>query len=360
MVIRLKKVLFIANSDRHIKLCHLPYMKMFQDNGYMVHVATNSLEEIPFCDKKIDLKLKRNPYSFFNLIALRNVRRLVKSEDYDLISCHTPVGGFLGRCAVIGRRKRLNTKVFYTAHGFHFFKNSGLISWIIYYPVEKFLSRFSDAVITMNNEDYNLANSKFHCDVYKIHGIGLDENRLRLKEKNVRRKLNLKNKFVVTYIAEISKRKRQFEFLEKLKKYKIDRDIVFLFIGDSYMNSIDWKLKKYKNVKYIGFKDNIGDYINISDLIISPSSQEGLPQNILEAKYFNKPIIGMNIRGINDLLVDGSGILVNNLDEMIKKILEVKHSDRKFVHNNIDEYKLKNVKKEVIIIINKYFADKLK
>ena len=68
----------------------------------------------------------------------------------------------------------------------------------------------------------------------------------------------------------------------------------------------------------------------------------------------------MNIRGINDLLVDGSGILVNNLDEMIKKILEVKHSDRKFVHNNIDEYKLKNVKKEVIIIINKYFADKLK
>ena len=359
-MIRLKKVLFIANSDRHIKLCHLPYMKMFQDNGYKVHVATNSLEEIPFCDKKIDLKLKRNPYSFFNLIALRNVRRLVKSEDYDLISCHTPVGGFLGRCAVIGRRKRLNTKVFYTAHGFHFFKNSGLISWIIYYPVEKFLSRFSDAVITMNNEDYNLANSKFHCDVYKIHGIGLDENRLRLKEKNVRRKLNLKNKFVVTYIAEISKRKRQFEFLEKLKKYKIDRDIVFLFIGDSYMNSLDWKLKKYKNVKYIGFKDNIGDYINISDLIISPSSQEGLPQNILEAKYFNKPIIGMNIRGINDLLVDGSGILVNNLDEMIKKILEVKHSDRKFVHNNIDEYKLKNVKKEVIIIINKYFADKLK
>ena len=356
----MKKVLFIANSDRHIKLCHLPYMKMFQDNGYKVHVATNSLEEIPFCDKKIDLKLKRNPYSFFNLIALRNVRRLVKSEDYDLISCHTPVGGFLGRCAVIGRRKRLNTKVFYTAHGFHFFKNSGLNSWIIYYPVEKFLSRFSDAVITMNNEDYNLANSKFHCDVYKIHGIGLDENRLRLKEKNVRRKLNLKNKFVVTYIAEISKRKRQFEFLEKLKKYKIDRDIVFLFIGDSYMNSIDWKLKKYKNVKYIGFKDNIGDYINISDLIISPSSQEGLPQNILEAKYFNKPIIGMNIRGINDLLVDGSGILVNNLDEMIKKILEVKHSDRKFVHNNIDEYKLKNVKKEVIIIINKYFADKLK
>ncbi len=356
----MKKVLFIANSDRHIKLCHLPYMKMFQDNGYIVHVATNSLEEIPYCDKKIDLRLRRNPYSLFNLIALRNVRKLVKEEKYDIISCHTPVGGFLGRSAVIGRRKKFATKVFYMAHGFHFFKKSGIISWLVYYPIEKFLSRFSDAVITMNEEDYLLASNKFHCDVYKIHGIGLDEERLKLKEKNVRKKLNLKNKYVVTYIAEISKRKRQLEFLKKLKKHKIDRDIVFLLIGDSYIKNVDKKLTKYKNVKYIGFKDNIADYINISDLIISPSSQEGLPQNILEAKYFNKIIIGTNIRGTSDLLSDGSGILVDSLDELIDKIVEVKHSDIKLVNSDINNYRLNDVMIEIKDIINKHVPRKIK
>lgn len=356
----MKKVLFIANSDRHIKLCHLPYMKMFQDNGYIVHVATNSLEKIPYCDKKIDLRLRRNPYSLFNLIALRNVRKLVKEEKYDIISCHTPVGGFLGRSAVIGRRKKITTKVFYMAHGFHFFKKSGIISWLVYYPIEKFLSRFSDAVITMNEEDYLLASNKFHCDVYKIHGIGLDEERLKLKEKNVRKKLNLKNKYVVTYIAEISKRKRQLEFLKKLKKHKIDRDIVFLLIGDSYIKNVDKKLTKYKNVKYIGFKDNIADYINISDLIISPSSQEGLPQNILEAKYFNKIIIGTNIRGTSDLLSDGSGILVDSLDELIDKIVEVKHSDIKLVNSNINNYRLNDVMIEIKDIINKHVPRKIK
>ena len=335
-------------------------MKMFQDNGYQVHVATNSLEEIPYCDKKIDLKLRRNPYSLFNIVALKNVRKLVKNEKYDLISCHTPVGGFLGRCSVIGRRKKLNTKVFYMAHGFHFFRKSGIISWMLYYPLEKFLSRFSDAVITMNEEDYLLAKNKFHSDVYKIHGIGLNTDRLKLKEKGIRKKLNLKNKFVVTYIAEISKRKRQFEFLDKLKNHKIDRNIVFLFIGDSNMKNVEKKLKKYKSVKYIGFKDNIGDYINISDLIISPSSQEGLPQNILEAKYFKKNIIGMNIRGIKDLLGDGSGILVDSLDEMIDKIIEIKHSNCKVSNTSIDEYKLENVEVEIKDIINNYFVSKLK
>ena len=134
----MKKVLFVANSDRHIKLCHLPYMKMFKDNGYIVHVATNSLEEIPFCDKKINLKLSRNPYKFTNLIALRNIRKLVKDEQYDLISCHTPVGGFLGRASLIGRRNKINTKVIYMAHGFHFYKKSGILNWIFYYPLEKF------------------------------------------------------------------------------------------------------------------------------------------------------------------------------------------------------------------------------
>ena len=355
----MKKVLFIANSDRHIKLCHLPYMKMFQDNGYIVHVATNSLEKIPYCDKKIDLGLKRNPYNISNIIAIRNVRRLVGDEKYDLISCHTPVGGFLGRVAVMGRKNKIKTKVIYTAHGFHFFKNSGLISWLFYYPIEKFLSRFSDAIITMNEEDYCLAKRKFHSDVYKIHGIGLNKERLKIKERNIKNKLDLKNKFVVTYIAEVSKRKRQLNFLKRLHKHKIDSDIVFLLIGDSYMRNVERRLDKYKNVKYIGFKENIGDYIKISDLIISPSSQEGLPQNILEAKYFKKNIIGMNIRGIQDLLKDGSGILVNDFDEMIEKIMDVKKKNTKMKNSSIDSYLLDNVKKELKDVFNNYLDNQL-
>ncbi len=353
----MNKVLFVANSDRHIKLCHLPYMKMFQEKGYEVHVATNTLERIPFCDKKINLQLKRNPYSIYNILAMKNIRKLVKEENYDLISCHTPIGGFLGRMALIGRRKKLNTKVIYTAHGFHFHKKSGIISWLLYYPIEKFLSRFSDAIITMNEEDYSLAKEKFHCDVYKIHGIGLNEERLKEKEKNLRTKLHLQKKYIVTYIAEVSKRKRQFDFLKKTKNHILANNIIFLFIGDSYMKNTEKRFHKYQNAIYIGFKENIADYIKMSDLIISPSKQEGLPQNIVEAKYYKKNIIGMNIRGTKDVLQDGSGILVDTLDEMIEKIIEVKNHNIKCLHKEVNEYKLENVMKEVKRILSKYLKD---
>ena len=48
-----KKVLFVATVDSHIEAFHLPYLKMFKECGYKVHVATDSDKPIKYCDKKI-------------------------------------------------------------------------------------------------------------------------------------------------------------------------------------------------------------------------------------------------------------------------------------------------------------------
>ena len=354
----MKKILFIANSDRHIKLCHIPYIKLFHDNNYIVHVATNTDNDISYCDKKYNLKLKRNPFSIKNIFALIRTRKLIKKEKYDIIYSHTPIGGFLGRFSTIGlKNKPLNI---YMAHGFHFYKNGPLLNWLFIYPIEKYLSRYTDILITMNQEDYDLALNKFHCNVYRIHGIGLDENRLVIKDNKLRKKLNLKNKFVITYIAEISKRKNQINFLKKLSKYHINRDIQFILVGDSNIRNFNKIVSKYKNVKYFDYTDNVADYINISDIMISPSIQEGLPQGLLEALYFNKFVIATNIRGTRDIINDSNGLLVNDLDELIKKIIEFRNNIPFIPNNNIDIYKIENVMKEFINIINQYLDIKLK
>ena len=352
----IKKVLFIANTDRHINLCHIPYIRMYKENGYEVHVATNTDKEIEYADKKINLNMDRNPYKIKNIKALFTLRKIIKKDGYDIITCHTPIGGFLARASIIGLKHK--PLMIYTAHGFHFYKGSSIINWIIYYPIEKFLSRFTDILFTMNKEDYELAHSKFHSNVYKINGIGLDINRLKLKEKDLRKKLKLDNKYIVTYVAEISKRKNQLELLKALDNYNLDKDMIILLIGDNNINNFINIVNKYKNVKYITFKDNIGDYINISEVIISPSKQEGLPQNILEALYFNKPIIATNIRGNKDLISKTNGVLVDNLDDMIKLINNNKNI--KFHKCNINDYLLPNVIDKYKSIVNKYLKDKLK
>ena len=354
----MKKVLFIANTDRHIKLCHIPYLKMFKDNGYITYVATNTNNKIDNCDIKINLNITRNPNSFKNIKALFKLRRIVKEEKFDIISCHTPIGAFLGRACII--KQKLNTKVFYTCHGFHFYKGGKFINWLIYYTIEKYLSKYSDCIITMNDEDYNIAKNKFKCDVYKINGIGLNLDRLKITNKNLKKELKLNKYYIVSYIAEISKRKNQLKLIKYLNKIDLEKEkIKVLLIGDSIIKNFKKKIKN-DNIIYLDFKEDPGDYINISDLIITSSLQEGLPLCVMEAMYFNKYVIGLNIRGNRDLINKRNGKLVSNTKELVDEIIKYKNGKQVKVNNNLNKYKIENVMKEIIDIYNKYLEEKLK
>lgn len=358
----MKKVLFVANSDRHINLCHLPYIKMFKDNGYIVHIITDSDIKNPYCDKKIKIRLKRNPYSITNFLAIFKIRKIAKNEKYDVVSCHTPIGGVLGRSIKICSKQ--NTKIIYTAHGFHFYKKSPKINWFIYYPIEKFLSRYTDLLVTMNEEDYKLAKAKFKCPCIKINGIGLDPDRLVLSDVDLKKELKLEDKFIVSYIAEISNRKNHPRFLKELKKYDLKKEnIVILLIGDSKIKGFEEKVKECENVIYIDFKENIGDYINISDLIVFPSKQEGLPQSVVEALYFNKMVIAFDIRGCRDILNSNlSGKLVpKDVSVLLDEAIKYKNSEEKLaINNNVEKYLLQRILYETRKAYNKYLKLGLK
>ena len=330
---------------------------MFKDNNYIVHVATNTDCDFDYCDKKINLGLSRNPFSFKNISALIKLRKIIKKDNYDIISCHTPVGGFLGRCCII--RNKVNTKVFYTVHGFHFYKGSGLLSKL-YYLIEKYLSKYTDCLIVMNDEDYIVASRKFHCPVYKINGIGYDDKRLLVKNKNLKNELGLDNYFIVTYIAEVSKRKNQLKLIQELKKYDLEKEkIKILLIGDSIIKGFEKKLNN--NIMYIDFVNNVGDYLYMSDMIISSSLQEGLPLGILEAMCFKKRIIALNIRGNNDLLKDyPKGIMVSNIKELVREIINNKDIEDDNINYDISKYHINKVIKTVKKIYNYFLKEKLK
>ena len=174
----MRKVLFTATVDSHILHFHIPFLKYFHENGYEVHVATNGDDPIPYCDKKINIPFERNPFKFNNIKSIGKLKKYIDNEHYDIIHTHTPMGAVVTRLAAVGSRKK-GTRVIYTAHGFHFFKGAPLLNWLIFYPVEKFLSRYTDTLITINHEDYELAKSKFKkCkDVQYVPGVGIDSKK---------------------------------------------------------------------------------------------------------------------------------------------------------------------------------------
>ncbi len=337
-----KKVLITANTDRHILLCHMPYIKWFNKNKWDVYVATNTDKEIVGA-KKINLNMTRNPFSIKNCKAVWKLTKNLKQNKYKLIHTHTPVGSVVTRLA--HKFSRTNAKLIYTCHGFHFYKGCPIYYWMIFYPIERYLMKYTDLLLVMNKEDYDFAKKHFkNVKVKYINGVGFNKERISEKAaqeeiENAYKKYGLnKEDFIVIYIAEYSKRKRQIQLIEELAKTDIkNQNIKIILIGDDILNGeVQREIEKRgleNTIKTIEFTDQINKFLDIADVVISASRQEGLPLNILEAIYKKKIIIATDCRGNRDLICEGkNGFLVNDLSEIYDKIKYVKSN-----YNNLQE-----------------------
>ena len=332
----MKKILITSNTDRHIFLCHLPYIKWFEENGYSVDIATNT-DNVILNTNKINLNMKRNPFSIKNIKAIFKLRKILNNEDYKLIHTHTPVGSVVTRLAY--KLSNSKAKLIYTCHGFHFYKKSPLYYWLIFFPIEKYLMKYTDVLLVMNEEDFNFAKKHFkNVEIRFVNGVGFDKEKLDIRTSKdevneIYNKYNIdKNSFVVSYIAEYSKRKEQLKLIKELSKTDLrDNNIKFLLIGDDILKGkVQKTIKKYhleKNIITIDFTKNINKFLDISDLVISVSKQEGLPLNILEAIYKRKFVIATGCRGNIDLVKNNvNGYIINNINELYEKIKFVKEN----------------------------------
>lgn len=352
----MKKVLFTATVDSHILAFHIPYLRYFKEKGYEVHVATNGDEEIPYCDKKYKISFERSPYKLNNIRAIKQLKKVIDKEKYDLIHTHTPMGSVVTRLAARSSRKKNNTRVIYTAHGFHFYKGAPLKNWLMFYPVEKFLAKYTDDLVTINKEDYEIAKSKFKTNVHYIPGVGIDPNKFDIKmsdkeKEELRKSLGLKkDDFVMIYIAELNMNKNQTFLInvmdELVKKYK---NIHLILPGkDSYNGKYHEMVKDKKldsNIHFLGFRKDIPKLLKISNLSVSSSLREGLPVNIIEGMYCGLPVVAVDCRGMSDLIKDKlNGFLFKfnqekDFETMIEKIYQKKIDLNGIINNNINDSK---------------------
>src|SRR5690625_3011116 len=216
------KVLYCATVDYHFKAFHLPYMKWFKEQGWEVEVAAAGKMDLPYTRLRYNIAIERSPFHWSNYKAYRQLKKIIEQNNYDIIHCHTPLGDVLARLAA--RKKRTEgTKVIYTAHGFHFFSGAPYLNWLIYYPIEKYLSKHTDCLITINGEDFNLAlNHRFKADhIKRIHGVGIDTKKFKPLGKNEKIRLKKsfgykRNDFLLFYAAEFNKNKNQQFLIQTL------------------------------------------------------------------------------------------------------------------------------------------------
>jgi len=359
----MEKVLFTATVDRHILSFHVPYLKWFKEQGYEVHVASNGDSDIPFADVKYNIPFERSPYKLANLKAYKQLKKIINDNSYKLIHCHTPMGSVLTRLAARNARRK-GTKVIYTAHGFHFFKGAPIKNWLLYYPVEKWLSRYTDCLITINDEDYQCAVKKnFKAGfIKKVNGVGIDLNKFTPQTEELKIKLREeyqfdKDDFILMYAAELNYNKHQDLLINvvNLLKDKIP-NIKLLLAGTGklrkqYEEQIRAKnLQKY--VKLLGLRKDIPKLLKLSDVAVASSRREGLPVNVMEAMATGLPLVVTKTRGHIDLVKHCINGFVVGIDDIkgfanaIEKLYKFETLRESYGKKNLElikDYSIKNV-----------------
>ena len=343
----MKKLLYITNICRGVSSFSVAAVRAAEELGVEFHLAGNFVgttkESLRKNEKEYGVKLHqidfiRTPYDLRNIKAYRQLVKLIKREKFDVIHCNTPIGGVLGR--LVGKKCKVR-KIIYQAHGFHFYKGAPKKNWLIYYPIEKWLAKYTDALITINNEDYELAKSKFQLrhngKVYYVPGVGIDLSQYDLPDgvrEKKRTELGLKETdFALISMGDLIERKNYSVAIKAMSKIS-DLNIHYFICGkgpeEAKLIKLSEELGLLERVHFLGYRNDIKELLKAADAFLFTSKQEGLARSLMEAMASGLPCVASKIRGNTDLL-DGTdgGYLCETTDAVAyAKKLELLANDK--------------------------------
>lgn len=321
----MKQVLMVASVISMIESFNRDNIRTLQDMGYEVHVATNYKWGSMYSDEKLERvkqSLESEGVTLFqidfhrdikkmnnHIRAYQQLKRVMTLHTYTFIHCHSPIGGVVGRLVA----RQTNTPCMYTAHGFHFFKGSPSLNWMLYYPVERTLARLTDTIVTINEEDYSRAQTFKTSHTYRIPGIGVDTKRIeqvKINRPQKRRSFGVEAEadFVLLSVGELNENKNHETIIRAISSLQ-DPTIRYWIAGTGdgreRLEQVIQELGLEDRVRLLGFRDDVFEIMKAADCFVFPSKREGLGMAALEAMAAGLPIITSNIHGINDYSVDG-------------------------------------------------------
>lgn len=344
--------------------------KVLNDLGFIVDAATNfdisSTADFSAYHKCHNISFSRSPISNNNIHAYVQLRKLLDSEQYDLVFCNTPVGGVIGRLAT---RKGLSNScsTIYMAHGFHFFDGAPFINWLLYYPVEWLCSWITETLITITLEDYSRAKKQFHAKRTEyVPGVGVDLSRFadEKHDSSARRELGIADSdLLILSVGELNRNKNHQVIIRALSY--LDASAHYVVAGEGNESSALCLLAKecgvQDRVHLLGSRQDVPRLMSAANIYVLPSLREGLNVSLMEAMASGLPCVCRCIRGNTDLIendVGGQLVKVENPSEWAKAITRAQNMNSNEVRtanrNKVKRYSREAVAEALRNILSEY------
>lgn len=321
------KILYVTTIGITMKFFDR-FIKELIDEGHVVDIICNEADiKVPDCYREWKCNVfhhscSRSPFSLGNVKAIKEIRDLVEQNNYDIVHCHTPIAALCTRLACRKERKK-GLKVIYTAHGFHFYKGAPLLNWLIYYPIEKLGSYFTDVLITINKEDYELAKNKMKAkQVEYVPGVGIDVDKFKntvVDKKEKRKELGIpEDAFLLVSVGELNKNKNHEVIIKAMSQIN-NENIHYAIAGvgplHDYLLDLAKSLNLENRVHLLGYRTDVAEIYKSGDVCCFPSIREGLGLAAIEAMACGLPVVAAKNRGTFEFVEHNkNGFLVDYQD----------------------------------------------
>ncbi len=306
------KILYAASTYSHLKSFHIPYIEALRREGYTVMTMAKG-EGADF-----DIPFVKKTFSKENAACRKMIREIAEREKFDLVILNTSLAAFHIRMAL---PKKDRPRVVNIVHGYLFSNLSSRgakekIKSRLLLLAEKLTAKKTDAILTMNAEDFDIAtdNKLSLSQPISTLGMGISELRVRVPRDVFRERNKVADKYVLLFVGELSARKNQSFLISSMPAIlSIRKDAVLWLVGEgderSNLEHLAVDLGVSERVRFFGRRDNVSDYLSAADVYVSASKIEGLPFNIVEALGAGCPVLASDIKGHRDILCDGAGRL---------------------------------------------------
>lgn len=289
-----------------------------------------------------ELKREINPIKDF--VAFFSIFKYIRKFKPDIVHTHTAKAGTLGRIAAI--LAGVPVKV-HTFHGHVFEGYFGRISTGFFIFVERFLAKFTDAIIAISPgqrcdivEKYKITTPD-RCRVIRL-GFDLEKFLKADEKKNLfRKRFNFKEDDILVGIigrlAPIKNHKMFIDaaaYINECKETELIDKTKFIIVGDGEMKEELLIYSKSKGLKekvvFTEWVRNIEEVYADLDIVALTSINEGTPVSLIEAMTSSKPVVSTDVGGVKDA-VGEVGIAVKSGDykTMANKILDLVSSHEK-------------------------------
>ncbi|MFP4461121.1 MAG: glycosyltransferase family 4 protein [Thermotogota bacterium] len=334
------KIVQIASLSETVQAFLFPLMEKLIQKGHEIDVITSDkdsklknnhfIEENNIAVYDVNIPIKFSPWKLFT--AYSTMLELFKGLKPDIIHTHSPFASLIARNAASSAKVPY---IIYTSHGFYFTEHMNWFKRHFFAYLEKRAAKkCTDYLFTVNSEDKAYAIKHHFMDEEKIinlQSVGVDTkvkfNPIRIHSNvkdTLREELNInKDEKIFNYTGFIIPEKGIVELLQAFtilhQKYPY---VKLIIAGEPREKKQDKKYegkvkniirtnKLEKEVRFLGYRTDVPELLSITDVFVLPSHKEGMSISSLEALSMGVPVVGTNIRGVREEIIDGkTGYLV--------------------------------------------------